>query len=413
MAIKELTRMENIISFITDHESGDYHMNDLCRSYGVSRSWGYELLKRYRAGGFENLYERSRRPLSCGPQTSSLILDRIKELRYPKGGGIEGAKKIRVRLLRDYIKSAVPSITTIHKYLKSEGLVVSRKKKRRAVREHESFITVCCHEVWTIDFKGHFRLGNGKRCYPLTVCDNFSCRLLSAKGHYRENWRDVKKELRRLFREHGQPDFILSDNGSVFSSLHSPCGYGSLAYWLLDHGIQPIYIDPGRPDQNGRHERMHKEFKKSCCKSPKYDLRSQNRRINEFVAYYNDRPHEGLDMLSPLEVYEPSKMRYEEKVNPAEYDEDLSVRLVNKGGFIRWGHDEAIMVSSCLKNKYVGCRKLDERLYEVYYRDYSLGFFRLGEQVQHGHYYRLSSDRDLAGRGNKRGKRPSSRYRKR
>lgn len=166
--------------------------------------------------------------------------------------------------------------------------------------------------------------------------------------------------------------------------IQSPGGYG----FLIDHDIHPVFSDPGRPDQNGRHERMHKDLKARCCKPPSYNLRSQNRRMNEFVEEYNyERPHESLDMQLPGKVHEKSERAWSDKISGPEYDTELMVKKVTASGAIRWGSYEWVNISRCLIGKYLGIKKLGNRVYEVYYRNYLLGYFKEGEQVEKGKYY--------------------------
>ncbi len=390
------TTMDQKLSFIREWESGQYYFNSLCAAYGISRQGGYDLLKRYRSGGLKALSDQSRRPKTSPLSSSTELVNLVKHWREKKGWG---AKKIRVKIIEQLGEAKTPSVTTIHNILIRESLVISKKHRRKKEPLQPVYDPVGCNEIWSGDYKGNFLLGNKKRCYPLTICDSFSRYILSIQGQYRETSQNVKRVLRKVFREYGMPKYFHTDNGSCFASIQSPCGYGKLSYWLIDHGIEPVFSDPGRPDQNGRHERMHRDLKARCCNPASNTLRSQNRRMNRFVKEYNEeRPHEALDMQVPAKVHERSNREWKDQIKAPEYGTDMMVKKVSKNGTIRWGSYESVSISSCLVGKYIGLRKLGNRVWQVFYRQYSLGYFMEGEQVKPGHYYLLDSDKDMNGR---------------
>lgn len=396
MTWKGGSTMDQKIAFIREWESGQYYFKSLCEAYGISRQTGYNLIKRYQSEGLNALISRSRRPLGHPSTSSEELVELVQAWRNRKGWG---AKKIRVKMIEKLGESAVPSVTTIHNILIREGLVEAKKYRRRVGPSYPVFDPQSSNEIWSGDYKGSFLLGNKRRCYPLTICDSYSRFIFRIEGQYHERTAHVQRVLTKLFREWGIPESFHTDNGSPFASIQSPCGYGRLSYWLIDHGIKPVFSDPGRPDQNGRHERMHKDLKSRCCKPPACNLQVQNRRMNAFVREYNEeRPHEGLGMATPSQVHERSRREWRDKVSPPEYDTDLLVKRVSKNGSIRWGSYESVYISSCLYNQYVGVKKLGNRVWEVYYRDFSLGYFLEGEQIEPGKYMVLNSDRDLKGR---------------
>ncbi len=405
MAWKMQTEMDQKISFIRDYESGDYYFNSLCLAYGISRQTGYSLVRRWKSEGEGAFSERSRRPHGHPWQTSDELVNFI--IRWRHGGNIKkpkrvkwGAKKIRVKLVEKFGAAHAPSVTTIHNILLREGEVLPRTKRRAVVAQQGEYAPQCCNEIMTVDYKGWFLLGNQKRCYPLTICDAYSRYIHLIQGGYREHNHDVLKALKKIFREWGQPLHVLSDNGSPFASIQSPCGYGYLSYWLIDHGIMPLFSDPGRPDQNGRHERMHRELKAECCKPSSSDLRVQNRRMNSFRCYQNEvRPHEGIGQQLPSTLQVVSPRPYRERVPAPEYDqEQMRTKKVCANGAIRWGSYEWVSISNCLKGKYVGVKQIGPQTHEIYYRGVNLGYFREGEDIVRGNYYRLISDRDIPAR---------------
>lgn len=396
MPWKMNTTMDQKQNFIREWESGLYYFKSLCEAYGISRQAGYNLIRSYKERGFKVLEDQSRRPNRSPLSSSEEVVKLVKKWRLKKGWG---AKKIRVKIVEELGESSTPSVTTLHNILIRASLVEPKKHRRKIEPTRPVFDPVECNEIWSGDYKGSFLLGNKQRCYPLTICDSYSRYILRIQGQYRETTKNVQKVLRSVFKERGLPKYFHTDNGSAFASIQSPCGYGHLSYWLIDHGVIPVFSDPGRPDQNGRHERMHKDLKASCCKPSSFNLRIQNRRMNSFVKEYNDeRPHESLEMKMPSEVHTHSKREWKEKVIPPEYDTDMIIKRVNKSGSIRWGSYESVSISSCLIGRYIGLQKLGNRVWQVYYRSYSLGYFMEGEQVEPGRYLLLNSDKDMNGR---------------
>ncbi len=391
--------MDLKIMFIRDYLSEEYTHTDLCDRYGICRQTGYNYIEEYKVGGMEGLQEKSRAPHTRATKVTSVIREKILVHRRQPGRTKLGARCIRIKLLEDFDSEKVPSWSSIHRVLVEEGLVVKRKKKRPLYPMNTKNDPSSVNDIWTIDYKGHFELGNGRRCHPLTVCDSKTRFLLLNKGHYRETVENVKKELIGLFKKYGKPKYLLSDNGSCFASPQSPCGYGSLSYWLIEHGIQPIFSDPGCPGQNGRHERMHRDLKAYCCYPPCKDLRAQNRKLNEFKHYYNyERPHRALDMAYPGSLYVPSSRKYSKDITPYDYGSGFYVRTVNKGGSIRWGGEEWVMISQGLAGKEIGLKELGDNGFEVHFRDENIGFFELDDWIIKGRYYRLTSARDLPAR---------------
>lgn len=388
--------MDQKQSFIRDYLTDEYTFTSLCISYGLSRRGGYNLVKRYELSPDDYFLPRSKRPDTSPGATPVEVVDRIKFWRQRKKKNKWGAKKIRVKLLEEFSEGMTPSVTTIHNVLRRSDLVKVRKRRRIVRPQHPVFDPTRCNEIWSIDHKGKFDLGNGRRCSPLTICDSHSRYLFMARGRYSETWKDVRQQLIKVFRQYGLPEYLHSDNGSAFASISSPRGFGSLSYWLLDLGVIPVFSDPGRPTQNGRHERMHRDLKAECCRPASNDLRVQNRMLNEFVQEYNEvRPHESLSMSTPSSAHIVSERTYPETIRAAEYDSDLEVYKVYKNGNLRLNGKAFVSVSRGLRDKYVGIKRLGNGVCEVYYRQVCLGYFQEGVDIKDGHYYRLRSDEDL------------------
>jgi hypothetical protein len=233
-----------------------------------------------------------------------------------------------------------------------------------------------CNVVWSVDYKGKFYMGNKKYCHALTIADSRSRFLFAAKGHYHENTKLVKAEFKRVFRLYGLPDQIHSDNGSPFGSVRSVQRFTRLSYWFIELGIMPVFSDPAHPEQNGRHERMHRDLKAACAKPSAYDLKAQQRRLNRFVKEYNNvRPHEALNFETPVSMHDFSTRPYPEKTPTFDYDSEMRVQLVTQNGALRWATHYWIYITTALKGKYVGLRPMGNGIWRVYYRNVFLGFF--------------------------------------
>ena len=231
--------------------------------------------------------------------------------------------------------------------------------------------------VWSTDFKGHFKTTDGNYCYPLTVADGFSRYLLGCQGLATTSEQLSRPVFERLFREYGLPDAILSDNGSPFATI-ALGRLSRLAVWWIRLGITPVLIEPSSPQQNGRHERMHRTLKAEATRPPKGNLRSQQRRFNQFRAEYNnDRPHEALGLRPPATAYAPARRAMPSKLQPLEYPPHFEQRYVSTNGGIRW-KCAWVNVSTTLAQEWVGLEEVGDGLWDVYFSHLRLG--RLDER---------------------------------
>jgi transposase InsO family protein len=367
--------MEEKLKFIKAWESGAYTVSALCEAHGISRTTGHQLIKRYLKEGVDCLEERSKRPRNIPHKTPEKIEQAIVKLRSKHKNW--GARKLMVLLLKEFSATEIPSENTVNKILSRHGLVKRRKRRPQKITpQNPKHNSSECNEIWSADYKGKFRMGNGRYCYPLTITDKFSRYLFEVSCHYKPNYEAVKRGYIKVFRQHGQPLFIHTDNGSPFGSVRSVKRYSRLCYWLIDHGIEPLFSDPGCPQQNGRHERMHKDLKADCTKPPRSTLASQQRRIDAFVKEYNEiRPHESLDMATPGSVYESSPRPYQQKVKAYCYDGSLKVLKVMKNGAIRWGGHDWVFVSEAAIGRYMGMEEIGNGIWKMYYRHVFLGYF--------------------------------------
>jgi len=366
--------MDQKIQFIADWLRGVSSVSDLCDAYNISRKTGYKWLKRYDRAGIDGLHEANRKPHASPHRTPYAIRQAILELRT-RGGMILGPKKIQALLRQKFPNETPPSKTTIYNILHAEGVVPKRRRRQRVAPYPKPFAPVSStNVVWSADFKGQFRLHNGFYCYPLTVMDHHSRYLLCCQGFEGPRLHDTKAAFKRLFREYGLPERIRTDNGVPFAS-RAAGGLSRLSIWWLTLGILPERIEPGRPQQNGRHERMHRTLKQAATQPPEHDLEAQQRRFDMFRECYNsERPHEALGQEPPSSCYKPSTRRYSEHPEPLTYPEYFVVRRVQGSGIVYLrGH--RVYVTHLLEGYDVGLNEVAQGLWEVYFGPLRLGSF--------------------------------------
>jgi transposase InsO family protein len=370
MPWKQASAMDQRVRFIADWLSGDYRKTELCAAYGISRPTADKWLQRYAEGGVQGLEERSRAPHSHPKETAEDIRTMIvaTKLRHQSWG----PKKVL-----DYLRAARPEVpwpadSTAGAILKRAGLVKRRVRRRRVPPDTEPF-RACQgpNQSWSADFKGDFRLGNGRRCYPLTLSDNFSRYLLLCRGLERPSYQAVRPWFEWAFREYGLPAAIRTDNGAPFASL-AVGGISPLSKWWIQLGIRPERIEPGKPSQNGRHERLHRTLKQAA--PPQATLCLQQRQFERFREQYNgERSHEALARTPPARVYRVSPRVYPGRVPRVEYESGITVRRVRHNGEIKWQGD-LIYISEVLAQEPLGLRQIDDERWEVRYSFHLLGF---------------------------------------
>lgn len=374
MPWKTTTTMEQKIEFICEWRTGKYTITELCRSFEISRPTAYKLISRFEKQGFEGLKKQSRAPSNHPNATKENIVESILKLK--KKYKLWGAKKIRELLFKEFTAQEVPSVVTVHNILKRNGLVCPQKRMRRVKPIHPIFDPGSCNEVWSADYKGKFLMGNKIYCHPLTIADSKSRFLFTAKGHYKENLKSAKAEFKRVFRIYGIPEQIHTDNGSPFGSVRAIQRFTQLSYWFIELGISPVFSDPASPQQNGRHERMHRDLKAACAKPSAFDLKAQQRRLNHFVKEYNNiRPHEALEMKTPADIHDFSTRPFPEIIPNFDYDTKYKVLKVTESGAIRWKSYYWVYVSAALKGKYIAIEDIGNGIWKVFFRNVFLGFF--------------------------------------
>ena len=219
-------------------------------------------------------------------------------------------------------------------------------------------------------------MGNKIYCHPLTIADSKSRFLFTAKGHYHESLKSAKAEFTKVFRKYGIPNQIHTDNGSPFGSVRSIQRFTQLSYWFIDLGIMPVFSDPAHPEQNGQHERMHRDLKAACAKPSAYDLKAQQRRLNHFVKEYNhERPHEALEMETPGSIHKFYSRPFPERIPQFDYESSKKVMKVTQNGAIRWKSYHWVYLTAALKGKYVGVEEMGNGIWKVGYRNVFLGYF--------------------------------------
>jgi len=370
MPWKEINAMEQRLRFIGDWLRGEYTKTELCAAYGISRPTGDKWIGRYERKGIEGLKERSRAPHSHPAAVSAAFREMIIEtkLRYQSWG----PKKVMDWLRRNYSERLWPADSTAGEILRRSGLVKPRFRRRRVAAYTQPFGD--CQEAnanWSADFKGDFRLKNGLRCYPLTISDNYSRYVLACKALTRTPYATVRPWFEWVFREYGLPEAIRTDNGPPFASL-ALGGLSRLSTWWIKLGIVPERIKPGKPGQNGRHERMHRTLE-SGVHPIQRTVTAQQRQFDQWLSEFNwERSHEALDRQTPGSVYCRSYRTYPAKLPPVEYNSGMVVRQVRHNGEIKW-RGQKIYVSEVLRQEPVGLKQVSEDRWEVYYSFHLLG----------------------------------------
>ncbi|USA43522.1 integrase core domain-containing protein [Spongiibacter taiwanensis] len=373
MPWRDVKPMDERVLFISDYlRGGRRYFAELCRCYGISRKTGYKWVERYQASGIEGLQERSRRPLHH-PAAIPYAIEQAVVASRCIGRMTLGPKKIQQKLREQFPDTPVPSITSIHNILKRHGLIEARQPRRRVSPYREPFAPVAApNDLWSVDFKGQFKLGHGPWCFPLTVMDHHSRFLLGCQGLEGTETKAAKQVFEQLFKEYGLPRRIRSDNGVPFASK-APGGLSALSVWWVRLGIVPERIKPGMPQQNGRHERMHRTMKQAVTKPVADTMAAQQHCMDIFRRDYNEqRPHESLALSVPQACYSASQRHYPERLPELEYPSYYSVMKVQRSGTIYWGGGQ-VYVSHSLKGERVGLEQVDDGIWDIY-----LGPIRLG-----------------------------------
>jgi putative transposase len=366
-ALKERER------FVFDALHGSWTMTELCLRYGVSRKTGYKWMARFEEGGWAALEDQPRIARNCPHRVSdevrSLLLE-VKE-RFPTWG----ARKVLQYVQRRYQVERWPVESTVQNLFARHGLVTHRRRRRRPAHPGKPRARAKqANDVWTADFKGQFRLKNGELCYPLTVADLHSRYVLECRALPSTKGAPVKQAFERLFKKVGMPKVILTDNGVPFAS-QAVEGLSELNVWWMKLDIEHVRTEPGKPQQNGRHERMHRTLKAETTKPPASNMKAQQAKFNAWKTTYNyERPHEGINNDVPNDHWQPSERGFPEHLFEPDYPDHFEVRKVSDNGQFRF-QCEHLFIAGPLRGEFIGLEEVDDGLWEILYFERSLGHY--------------------------------------
>ena len=362
------------LRFVVRLKDGE-EMSLLCREFGISRKTGYKIYSRYKECGSEAFTDRPRRPIRCANQLPPQVELAILELKKEKPHW--GAKKLRERFIRKFGSDIqVPAVSTFHAVLHRHGLVQPMNPRRARAMGTPLSDGLNPNDLWCVDYKGEFRLGDQRYCYPLTVTDQASRYLLLCEAFESTQEVFAFTAFDCLFKERGLPDAIRSDNGVPFACANSLFQMSKLSVWWLRLGISVERIKPGCPQQNGRHERMHLTLKKTATRPAKANSLQQQATFDEFVQEFNnERPHESLAMKFPAECYTPSTKKYT-GLTPLEYPFHDRIVTVTPYGKICL-RNEKIYLSQVFSGQTLGLKEVEEDTWLVSFMNYDLGYIDL------------------------------------
>jgi len=377
---KETCPVEQRFQFVMECKKGEESMASLCRTFGISRQTGYKWLERYYQFGHEgadpaHLVDESRRPHSHPNAVGSSIVEVLVWARkkHPNWGPRTLKAWLHKRLKRG-VKLPAPS--TIGEVLRRHGLTRKRKRRRHTPPYTQPFgACTAPNQLWCVDFKGWFRTQDGRKCYPLTITDAFSRFVIRCEGVYDPDGKEVREIFESAFTEYGLPDAIRSDNGPPFASTGAG-GLTKLSIWWIHLGIRHERIEPGKPQQNGRHERMHLTLKQDTASPPDRSLELQQRRFDRWRRLFNDeRPHQALDMKTPASLYAPSARQYSDRLpSVLEREWDAEQRAVDSTGHVSWGRGK-VFIGTTLHRELVSFRPAGRRQWQITFGPVVLGIF--------------------------------------
>ncbi len=360
------------VQFVVEAMHGPTSIAELCRAFGISRKTGYKWLARYTAEGPPGLVDRSRAPLHHPHAVSDEVVARIVALR--KRFPTWGPRKLIAWLASHEPRHVLPAASTVGVLLNRLDLVRPRHRRQRVPPRTEPFAdTKAPNDTWCVDFKGWFRVGTGARCDPLTMTDAFSRYVLRCEAMTRTRDLDVRPVFESAFREFGLPRRIRHDNGSPFAS-RGVGGLTRLSVWWVRLGIIPERIQPGSPEENGRHERMHLTLKQDTAQPPRRTLLAQQRAFDEWRRVFNrERPHEALGQRPPASVYEPSPRPFPERTPELEYPSHFERRIIFKDGHFSWLDGTVRFLGSALAGEVVGFEPIADATWRAYFGPVVLG----------------------------------------
>lgn len=371
MPWSENTSMDARRAFILEWQSQKYQLKELSERYGVSRTTAYKWIARYEGEGEQGLQERSHAPKNAANKTSQDVEQAIVQtrLKHPSWG----PKKLIWKLERWQPEMALPCRSTVAEILKRNDLVQASSRPKPVGHPGRPSLEVNKpNDSWSIDFKGQFKTRDGRYVYPLTVTDNHSRYLLACQGLPGTLLEPTQAVLSKVFKEYGLPSRLRSDNGTPFAA-YSLGRLSRLSVWLIKLGVVPELIQPGRPQQNGRHERMHRTLKAETTRPPGANARAQQKKFDGWRSEFNqDRPHEAHNGLVPADIHIKSDRQMPAKLLQPVYPAHYETRLVSGNGGIRW-RKNWINVSSVLTGEHIGLQEVDDGQWDVFFAYYRLG----------------------------------------
>lgn len=377
MPWRESRIVDQRLQFLSSYQKEEMSVTDLCHEYGISRPTAYKWIKRYNEVGPEGLLDISRRPHGCSHATTMEIENEILALRkrFPSWG----ARKLKARLEKMNPNVVWPAASTVGQILRRAGLTNPVRKRRRTTPYSEPFAEVTApNQLWCMDFKGWFRTGDGQRCDPFTITDAYSRYLIRCQAITRMDTAHVLAICEAAMREYGVPDRIRTDNGNPFSG-HALLGLSQLSLNWVRLGIVHERIQLGKPQQNGRHERMHRTLKQDTTNPSAKTLQAQQKRFDEFRRVYNhERPHEALENETPGSIYVPSSRLLPRYTKAYQYPAHFQTRRVNDSGDISW-HKSRVFISQVFRGQDVALEKVQDNFYRVYFCSLEVGAFDVNE----------------------------------
>lgn len=373
MPWEETSVMDERMKFIGRLLSGE-KMAPLCKEFGISRTTGHKIWNRYQESGSRAIQNRSRAPHSHPNRTPFEVEQLIVRLKREKS--CWGAPKIRELVLRRYPDIQPPAVSTVHCIMDRHGLVNAKKNRRKKFTSIAGYLSTPKqpNDLWCTDFKGQFKMKDRIYCFPLTITDFTSRFLISCEALSSTEENPCYAVFEQAFKEYGLPEAIRSDNGVPFASGNSLWGMTKLSVWWIRLGIKIERIQPGHPQENGRHERMHRTLKLAATQPPGMNQLQQQEKFFAFSEEYNfERPHQALGMKCPSDVYEKSPRQYKGLADITYPGFDKTLLISNCGRICI--KKMKIHISKAFANQPVGLQEADDHIWEVWFMDYHLGYF--------------------------------------
>jgi len=372
MPWKLTTKQEQRFDLVRQMQAGQTTVAELCRCFKISRVTAYKWLRRFRTGRLRGLKDRSRRPRRLSGRTNRIWLERIRRLRQKRKTW--GARKLCCRLAKCFGKERCPSVATVSRWLKRWGLAKGKRRIKNGPTVLRAGVKPArhCNDIWTVDFKGWFRTGDGRRVDPLTVRDLYSRYGLRIGLLGEQTVEACKEEFIKIFKQYGLPRRIRCDNGAPFGG-GGPTGLTRLSAWWIKLGIRVEFIRPGCPYENGAHEQYHRVYKAEVAKNPARTPADQQQRTNRWLRDYNgQRPHEGLGMKVPAAIYQRSGRQMPVGVKPWKYPPQWIRRWVKGNGQISWQGNRRF-IGEAFIGDYIGMKPAGNGKWRVYYGPLLIG----------------------------------------